>query len=118
MSLSVLARLSLIRRSIGFFFTDNTSELFTGAHQLTTLEMKEDTQMEKTHKTQESESVTKMSKNPTESQHFPSHLCQFNMMQAVKKRKRKKKVLHWFGVSLWMGGHHINNNNKNQTVIP
>lgn len=74
--------------------------------------------MEKTHRTQESESVTKMSKNPTESQHFPSHLCQFNMMQAVKKRKRKKKVLHWFGVSLWMGGHHINNNNKNQTVIP
>lgn len=70
-------------------------------------------------KTQRSESFTNMNhKNPTESQHFPSHLCQFSMMQAVKKKKEKKKVLHWFGVSLWMGGHHINNNNENQTVIP
>lgn len=59
-------------------------------------------------------------KNTTKSQHFPSHFCQFNMMPVVKKKKnnkRKGKVLHWFGVSLQMGGHHINNNNKNQTVI-
>lgn len=38
-------------------------------------------------------------------------------MQAVKTKKQK--LLHWFGVSLWwIGGHQINNNNENQTVIP
>lgn len=34
-----------------------------------------------------------MSKNPTESQHFPSHLCQFNMMQAVQKEEEEKESI-------------------------
>lgn len=34
------------------------------------------------------------------------------------RQMKKKKVLHWIGVSLWKGSHYINNNNKNQTVIP
>lgn len=47
--------------------------------------------MEKNSQTPKSESVTKTNKNPSESQHFPSHLSQFNMMQAVKTKKNKRK---------------------------
>lgn len=80
---------------------------------------KKETTMEEIHSTEVREQNLKMGGKKIQlSQHFPSHCCQFNMMQAVKKTKEKKQYctgLMWvYGWAVII----INNNNKNQMVIP
>lgn len=84
------------------------------------VKMKADTRMEKTHNTDIREQNWNEEKSNWKSA-FSIPLFSVQYYAGGKKKsnnKKKKKVLHWFGMSLRMGGHHINNNNKNQTVIP